>query len=257
MLRRFNYTGRKKIIKEHIEFSLQEDESKNTYFDLKLDLDSYNFLPKAIIRLEAWRSNAVQRWHLGEVNNQRELSQQERNLKDVPSTCQFKILVVDPDKSGLLYGKSNAFRPLSARSFNSLLPAELSENLGQEIWKLDFSDEDQVVLLLNKSIPDIEQIISNDSTFRSLVMPEIFRSILKHAILVDEASLSDYDDEKWSDWIALAKYYLGPSKITDAEAVTPEEKREEANKWIDDVIQAFANNSKVKAADSYTKALPR
>lgn len=257
MLRRFNYTGRKKINMEHIELSLKEDESKNTYFDLKLNLESYNFLPKAIVRVEAWKSNSVQRWYWGEVKNMRQLSQQERTLKDVPATCQFKILVIDPNNSGLLYGKSNAIRPLSARSMNSLLPVELSENLGQEIWKLDFGDEDQVVLLLNNSIPDIGQIISGDPTFRSLVMPEIFRSILKHAIFVDEASFSDYDDEKWSEWVALAKYYLGSNVVTTIPAMASEEKREEAHKWIDDVVQAFANNSKVKAAYSYTRALPK
>ena len=257
MLRRFNYTGRKRILKQHIELSLKEDEDKNTYFDLELDLESYNFMPKAIVRVEAWRTNSVQRWYLGEVKNLRPLSQQERTLKDVPSTCQFKILVIDPNNSGLLYGKSKEIRPLSTGSMNSLLPVELSEDLGQEIWKLDFEYEDQVVLLLNKSIPDIGQIISGDPTFRSLVMPEIFRSILKHAIFIDEASFSEHEDERWSEWITLARYYLGSKTVTNVQAMTPEEKREEAHKWIDDVIQAFANNSKVKAAYSYTRALPK
>lgn len=257
MIRRFNYTKRKTITKSDIKIILKEDENKDTYFDLEeLDLKRYDFLPEAIIRIEAWRSNSAQRWYLGEVKNPRLLSQQDRTLKDVPSTCQFKILVIDPDNSGLLYGKSNAIRPSQlTKNASSLLPVELSESLGQEIWKLDFGDGDQVVLLLNKSIPDINQIVSRDSTFRSLVMPEIFRSILKHAILVDEANLNDPDDDKWDTWIALAKHYLGSKTVPNIQTVTSEEERDEVHEWIDEVVQAFANNPKIKAADSYIREL--
>ncbi len=256
MIRRFNYTGRKQIIKEHAKVALKNTDDERTYFEIELELGSYNFPREADVRVEAWRSNAVQRWSFGTVANPLQLSQEHRTLQNVPHTAQFKVVVVAPDDSGLLFGKSNAIRPISAKHSKSLLPVEIASDLGQEVWRLDFGDSDQVVLQINSNITDLERIIAKEPSFRSLIMPEVFRSVLQHAILIDNTSLEDEDDQ-WHEWITLAKHYLGSKTSPEISTLSSEEARNKALNWVEEVVQAFASHHRIKAADSYSRALSK
>ncbi len=257
MIRRFNYTGRKQITKEHAKVALKNTDDKRTYFEIELELGSYNFPREADVRVEAWRSNAVQRWNFGTVGNPTELSQEQRTLQNVPHTAQFKVVVVAPDNSGLLFGKSNAIRPIQpGESAKSLLPVRSCSTLGQEVWKLDFGNDDQVELQINDKIENIDQVVAQDPSFRSLAMPEIFRSVLRHAILVDNAVLDD-DDDKWDQWIALAHHYLGSKESPELSSVSTAEDVDDALEWVDNVAQAFASSHKIKAVDTYSAALSK
>lgn len=256
MLRRFNYTKRELIKKDDAKITLKDDHEGQTFFEINLKLESYLFPTEAQIRLEAWRSNAVQRWDFGEIGNPKELSQQERTLDGIPPTSQFKLIVVSPDRAGLLLGKTKAIKPLqTGRWAKSLLPVDTSNDLGQEVWKLDFSDQDQVVLLINDSIPNVEDVISKDTSFRSLVMPEVFRSILQHAVLVDGVSIDDLEDDKWGEWLALAHKYVDSGNLQESSISQTESQETEALDWIESVVKAFASDSKLMAADTYTKEI--
>lgn len=265
MLRRFNYTNRKTIDRSHTQVTLYELDDGRSYFELTLHLDSYSFPEDALVRVEAWRSNAAQRWSFGTVGRLRSPTRSERILSDVPVTAQFRVAVVAADDTGLLFGLSKDIRPAKvatdsengdgANGSESMLPVELVEGLGEEVWRLDFGEGDPVVLEVNKAIDGIAEIVAQDATFRSLVMPDVFRAVLHRAILVDRIDPDDSQEHSWSDWIELARRH---APDVDVPAIIDEldsQQRANALVWVETVVRSFASQSGFSAATSYAAAV--
>lgn len=261
MIRRFNRTGRKAIARQHAQVTLHKLDAERTSFAIALDLSSYDFPEDANVRVEAWRSNAIQRWEFGTVGSIDPPSQGDRVLRDVPESSAFRVAVVAPDDSGLLFGLSADIRPRRQPTdgdepvAESLLPVEIVHDLGQEVWRLDFGDEELPVLQLNASIVGIAHIVEHDPAFRSLVVPEIFRSILQRAILVARIDPDDLDTNAWSDWLALAKAHMREADmpaLTDLSAI---DEREAAFAWIEMAVAGFAAQRGLDAAATYSKAV--
>lgn len=261
MIRRFNRTGRKTIAHQHVQVTLHKLDAEQTSFEIELALSSYDFPQDANIRVEAWRSNAVQRWEFGTVGDIEPPSRADRVLRDVPETSAFRVAVVAPDDSGLLFGLSADIRPRQQPSdgvetvAESLLQVEIVHDLGQEVWRLDFGDEERPVLQLNDSIPDIAHIVEHDLSFRSLVVPEIFRSILQHAILVARVDPDDPDANVWSDWLALAKAHSREAEVPEVTDTTAIDGREAALAWIEAAVAGFAAQSGLDAATTYGRVM--
>lgn len=260
MIRRFNRTGRKTIAHQHARVTLHRLDAEQTSFEIALDLTPYDFPKDANIRVEAWRSNAIQRWEFGTVGEIARPPPSERVLRDVPESAAFRVAVVAPDDSGLLFGLSANIRPRrqpspgKERVAESLLPVERVRDLGEEVWRLDFGDEELPVLQLNASIADISYIV-NDPAFRSLVVPEIFRSILQRAILVSRVDPDDPDANAWSDWIALAKTHNPGADIPAVKDPAADDERERAFDWIEEAVAGFAAQKGLDAAATYRKVV--
>ena len=265
MIRRFNYTNRKTIDRSHTNVTLHELDDGCCYFEVTIDLGSYSFPEDALVRVEAWRSNAAQRWSLGTVGRLRNPSRSERILSDVPDTAQFRVAVVAADDSGLLFGLSKDLRPAKVstdsgngnggRGGESMLPVQLVDGLGEEVWRLDFGEGEPVVMEVNKAIDGIADIVARDAAFRSLVMPDVFRAVLHRAILVDRIDPDDSQEHPWSDWIDLAKRHAPDA---DVPAITDEndsQQRASALIWVETVIRSFASQSGFSAATTYAAAV--
>lgn len=254
MKSRLNSTGRKRVTQNHAQVSIRAAEAHEApIFDIRLDLSSYGFPDDARVRVEAWRSNAVQRWHYGSVGTPRPPSDQERRLTDVPTSAQFRVIVVAGDGSGLLLGHAPNIRPVLPRK--SLLPVRESDELGEEVWRVDFGDGmDQPELLVNRTVEGISEIVRGDEEFRSLVMPDVLRTILTHVVLVVRQDPDD-NESPWEGWFLIAR-----SLVSDQEPPalpyhrSTDDDIAEANKWIDRVVVAFADK-RLDAADSYGNAI--
>lgn len=254
MKRRLNSTSRKRIVREHAQVLLRETkQDAPPVFDLTLDLASYRFPSDAQVRVEAWRSNAVQRWDFGTVGGLAPPSDDERQLSEVPSSAQFRVIVVAGDGSGLLLGHAPNIRPVLPRK--SLLPVRESGELGDEVWRVDFGDGmDQPELLINPTVDGISEIVRSDDAFRSLVIPDVLRTILTHIVLVERQDPDD-NEGPWEGWFAIARAlvpneelpYLGRSTAGETEVAA-------ATAWIDRVVESFADK-RVDAADAYNKVL--
>lgn len=252
MIRHFNQTGRVRILREHVNLSLQPGrEGQPRVFDLSLSLGGYNFDPDASIRVEAAVSNVSQRWQFGTVGQFTPPPDYERRMTEVPSTARFRIFVVKGDDSGLLLGAADGIAPTQDAS--SLLPIQESDDIGDEVWRLDFSGVGEPLLLLNNSVDNISGIVRSDAKFRSLVMPEVLRAILLRAVVVERQDPDD-DQSQWNLWFETARSILphreAPNLSADASLT------QEATEWIDDVVQAFAQ-TRVKAAASYQNEIGR
>lgn len=245
MIRHFNQTGRVRILREHVDLSLQAGrEGQPRVFDLSLSLDEYNFDPEANIRVEAAVSNVSQRWQFGTVGQFTPPPEYERRMTEVPSTARFRIFVVKSDDSGLLLGAADGIAPTQDAS--SLLPIQ-EDDIGDEVWRLDFSSVGEPLLLLNNSVDNISGIVRSDAKFRSLVMPEVLRAILLRAVVIERQDPDD-DQSQWNLWFETARSILPhrePPNLSADASLT-----QEATEWIDDVVQVFAQ-TRVKAAASY------
>ena len=255
MITRINRTGRKRIQKRDIDLRLRTAKPDAVpIFDLSLRLADDGFSPKAHVRVEAWRSNASQRWNYGTVGQLTPPPDQERRLTEVPTGARFRVFVVAADGSGKLLGHAPNLRP--ELPLNSRLPLEESDALGQEVWRVDFGEEgDTPVLLVNSSIPGISETVRNDPTFRALVMPEVFRTILTRMVLIDRAPPDD-DQHSWADWFEIAHAYLPDAKLPYLDGQRDAEQSDDsaARNWIDQVVRAMAEKP-INAANAYRETL--
>ncbi len=252
MIRRVNSTGRKAIRAAHTAVTLERfkkgAQQGRWCFDLKLDLARYGFPEDASIRVEAWRGNAFQRWDWGTVGVPAVLTPAARVLEDVPETCQFRVSVVAGGHSGLLLGLADRLRPRLPTE--SLLPL-VAADLGSEVWRLDYGQGDDVVTLqVNREIPDFSDAVRTDPAFRALVMPQVLRSVLERALLVDREDSAD-PEGRWRRWFELAHRLLPPGvRIPEVGPDAADEDLARADEWIASVVAAFAAK-RVKALQGY------
>jgi len=253
MIRRFNYTKRKQISRRHVRIHMGKlDSSEEPTFKAEIELESYNFDRGARVRIEAWRRNSLQRWSFGTVGRIEHPSEGDARLTDVPTPVQFRLLVVAPGRSGKLLGHCPRIRPVLPT--RSLIPLREVE-LGQEVWRVDFGDGgDAPELQVNSSIEGISRIVRTDPSFRALVMPQVLRTILEQALIVEKADPSD-EESTWSPWFRLARP-LHPSNADPPVLQTGAygENIHEAREWIEGVVASFASNP-MKAAKTYGDAM--
>ena len=254
MKSRLNSTGRKRIAQSHAQVSIRPPEGDEApIVDIRLDLWSYGFPDDARVRVEAWRSNAVQRWDYGTTGGLAPPADRERRLTDVPESAHFRVIVVAGDGSGLVLGHAPNIRPVLPR--RSLLPVRESDELGDEVWRVDFGDGmDRPELLINRNVEGISEIVRGDEVFRSLVMPDVLRTILAHVVLVVRQDPDD-DESPWEGWFEIARSLVpGHDPPVLPHNHSTDDDIAEANRWIDRVVAAFAD-MRLDAADSYSNAI--
>ena len=266
MIRRFNSTGRISIPGSRATMTLRRlDENDRRgltaettagggdgrwFFDLKLNLDGFGFPADARVRVEAWRGNAFQRWDWGTVGSPAKPDESGRMLKDVPETCQFRVSVIAAGASGCLLGLADKLRPkLPVESLLPLVP----DDLGSEVWCLDYGQgDDLVVLKVNSALPDFTQVVRKDSVFRGLVMPQVLRSVLERALLVDREDPAE-PEGPWSPWFDLARSILPGHEPPTVDRYAQDDRIAQADLWIDEVVAAFSAD-RVQALDGYRQA---
>lgn len=255
MISRINRTGRKRIHKQDIDLSLRASKSGEApVFDLDLQLADYGFPGDARVRVEAWRTNASQHWDFGTVLQFAPPPDAERTLTEVPASARFRVFVVAADGSGKLLGHAPNLKPV--QPLRSRLPLEESDLLGDQVWRVDFDGEDgNPVLLVNRTISGISDIVRHDPAFRALVMPEVFRTILTRMTLIDRADSQDADGP-WADWFEIARSYLPDREPPSLPSTGPVQSsdNDHAREWIDEVVGSMAANP-LNAANAYRETL--
>ena len=254
MKRRINHTGRKRIEREHVTIELRPAEGNEApIFDLtRLDLSDYEFPADALVRVEAARSNAAQRWDFGTVGSIAPPSDGERRITEVDAAAPFRVFVVAGDDSGRLLGHARNIR--AVQPVESLLHLKESDQLGAEVWRIEFHDSGPPVLLINRNIEGISRIVTDDPSFYALVIPDVLRAVLTRIVIIDQQERDDDSDGWYIDWLTFAQDHAPGGKeapalhdIHDAD----DDQIEEAREWIDDVVRNFAAAKDLKAADSY------
>ena len=250
MIRRFNFTGRRRIEQERAGFEVTEatDGGPST-FNATLNFDGMGLPDDAPVTIEAYRGRMAMRFPWGEVGAL--APPPDRRLVSVPDNPSFRVKVVASDGSGLLLAMANRIRPRREERRGALLWLKPSDALGKEVWRLEFGDGNPT-LLLNSNVPGIEAAVQNDGAFRGLVFPEAMRAALVRALIVDDADLED-DEGDWSEWLRFARSFLDEPLLSGEDGDVDRAAR---MAWIDAAVAAFAQKQ-FRASDAYEAALGR
>jgi hypothetical protein len=239
MLRRFNYTGRRKINREDVPISLSEGPLRT--FNANLDrLADYKFPEDARVFVEAYEHTAYMRFPFGTIGQITAPVPAQRLLTEFEASdaIRFRVKVVNIHSDGQLLGEADAILPLTSEESDQnklpLLPVR-SQDLDQELWSIEFPEvtQDRPVLVINIHAGDRTEIVRSAS-FMSLALPSVLRAILTRILLIEEAP--DMDDE--SDWRCM---WLQFGRGLLPTSTAPPDDDEEKYQWIEDVLAAFCS----------------
>ena len=241
MIRKFNYTGRKKIRRSDVRIDLLRDDEDRRYFNIHLRLEDLELPQTAQVYVEAYHRSGYQRYTFGTVGELRIPADRTLGSISAAVTPLFRVKVVDKTGThGRILAAVDKIRPASKDNqpadSRSLLFVEY-EDLGNTVWQLDL-DGDWPVLKLNRTVDEISLIASSDNRFLSLVYPEVLRQILTRILIEDEHTDPDCDDDWPSLWLKLAATLPGMS-------VPFQTSRAGRRAWIENAVEAFGANFKL------------
>ena len=211
----------------------------NASFDAAVDLATYGFPPDAHVFVEAYRQTILMRFDFGTVSAPR--APDNRLLADFPSAEEvlFRVRVTAASgRPGVLLGEADRLRPREPEQTLDrripLLPA-VPDDLGEEVWRLDF--EGGTTLLINRNLSDWKQTVSSDA-FRAVVYPAAMRQILDRILLIEKYAHTD-DPEDWrSRWLQFASLIQGSGPIPKS--------RDDDDDWIENAVAAFARRFRLR-----------
>jgi hypothetical protein len=243
MIRRLNYTGRKRLLREDTKIVLNERPGEAATFDASLSLNKYELPNDALVFVEAYRQMTVMRFDFGTVGNIK--PPDDRRLTDFDSVeaVLFRVKVTSASSShGKLLAEGDRIRFQRPEEQPDdrmpLLPVKPQE-LETEIAKLDFSGDEP--LLLVNSLMGPYQEIARSPAFTALMYPQIVREILTRILIIDSHADTE-DEENWrSRWLRFATYLPG---VSDPPAVNGEIDEQHWD-WIDEAVKAFSKQIQV------------
>jgi hypothetical protein len=243
-VRTLNYTNRLRIKREHARIIVRDQGRGKYYFDATLGLSGYPLPGEAAVYVEAYRQAQYMRFSFGKVGSIH--IPNDRVLRDFDSAegILFRVKVVTrTDPKGLLLAEADQIRPLNLAEEDSnlipLLPVKPDANMGDEIWRIDFDDQ-ETLLLINSTIGDWHAM-AQDPVFLALVYPMVFRTVLLRILgKEDYRDTEDMDDWR-ARWLRFA-ITLGlpePPDTADEPAV---------ELWIDNAVAAFARRHDTRSS---------
>ena len=239
MIRRLNYTGRKKISRSKVTVRLLPARDGLYAFAAEYDLAGYDFPEDAKVFVEAYNSTSYMRFPFGTVGERRDpqgMTLLEVTPRPLPK---FRLKVVDQsERHGLLLGVADKLIPLRPEeeltNRQSLLPVDFCD-LGDRIWRLDLTD--WPVLELNNRVEAIAEVARSGDAFLALVYPEVVRGILHQIVVIEGETDPNADDTEWTTlWL---RYVCTLPGTTEPPSGASEDSRSRQEEWIEDAVQAF------------------
>lgn len=248
MIRKFNYTGRKKLNRQRIEISLA-DEKPYKSFTATLNLEGLGLSDDAKVYIEPYHGYSIMRFPFGTVANP--VKPENTFLTDIPSTSivRFKIKIVDEsNKLGRIIRLADKVRPKNQEEDTgnrmSILHIDWDKDLDQEIFRITFPDNgDYPRLEVNKRIENAKELLKSDDMFRALVFPVIVKEVATQIASTWDEEFNDGDDSWQSKWMKFIREYLHVDVEVDFNDETNDD---EINRWVDLVVSAFCRKNKFR-----------
>jgi len=242
-IRTLNYTNRKRIRREDARITVRDKEGR-TSFDATLNLDEYQLPSDARVFIEAYRQTQYMRFDFGVASAI--IVPANRTLRSFDSAegVLFRVKVVTKiDPHGLLLAEADQIRPRRSTDEDQnripLLPVVPSDSMGDEIWRLEFDDQ-QTLLLLNSSLGDW-RAVARDPVFISLVYPSVFRTVLWRIVHIEKHQDTEDPDDWRSRWLLFAVSLPG---VSDPPG---DNEGNHLDDWIDTAVGAFCRCHSVLA----------
>jgi len=239
MSRRFNYTGRRKLVRSDVRIRVHEAVGGNPQSftaDVKIPSDS-KLDPQARVYVEAYIGASSMRFDFGTVAAIAPPNDCSLTEIDEGAPVLFRVRVVDETQNvGRLLASANGIRPEGeedGKHRKPLLPLR-SCDLGEEIWQLKYDADAGFELAVNSRVPDIMERLKSDSILMGLVYPEVVRQIARR---VWEEGSNAEDDADWLvDWKIWLEELLGRPVSMEDES--------EVDEIADDIARNFAARHK-------------
>lgn len=236
---RLNFTGRRKIDKQHACVLLHDDPPGSRhgyYFELVLDLSTYQLPSDARVFVEVSRKLTLMRFDVGTVGSLAPLSPSQRRLGDFSPNPQdglnFRLKVVQPDgpDTGKLLAEADGLIPNDGGKAALLRVA--AADLGDTPFSLELIPTDSALptLWINTRLGG--KAYANDPHAKPLLMTAVTREVF--AILARLGEI-DEDPDHWAYlWRKFAVECLGCPD-------TPEHTDEQAVRdWVENAVNEFA-----------------
>jgi len=244
MIRRFNYTGRKKIPRSRISVRTARTPEGPLSFDADMDFEGLTLPVTGKVFVEAYRGAYFRRFPCGTAFNLRPPREKVLDGIDPEKLVIFRVKVVD--RKGRIVAAADRIIPKRNEEDPAgrlcLLPVEFID-LGHVIWRLDL-ESDWPCLQLNSRVDQIRETARSDPYFLVLVYPEIVRQILHRIVVEEDHNDPVTDPDDWmSQWLRFVINMSGRSVLPpcgESEPVLQEKLR-----WIDDAVEVFCSRHQV------------
>jgi len=250
-MRRFNYTGRRRISTSDVLISTYQEDGQ-VYCDVAFDLDSVRYSQEVpastAVILEAYTRTKVDRFPLGTLESPSAGRRLHLESFGPDENVLFRLKVVNvEDKAGRIIAMAKGIRPTEPKeSHQQSLLAVSVEPLDDVVYKVDFPDGETPTLVLNEALDTVTEqgikAMATDPLFVSLVYPEVVRQILTR-ILVIECDTDDEDDgETWeTKWKGFARS-LNPEPIPEPDNGSGSDLVLE---WIEAAVSQISRNMNI------------
>ena len=238
---RINSTGRKRITREDAQIHVRPDPDDVLVFFATLQLTRHDLPSDARVFVEAYRQTTCMRFEHGTVAEPQPAPDMSLQLTEFssPEGLLFRVKVTSTgDRPGLLLALAKQIpvsnddeQPDQRRALLPPVPADL----GEEVWRLDFSGEATgPLLLVNEKLGDWKAVVASWG-FRSLVFPAAMRLVLWHVVFKREIR-DTKDPEDWgSRWLEFAHLLPGVGELPEGD-FDPDEWAQ----WIENATESFS-----------------
>ena len=234
MIKRCNYTDRQKILLKHVSIKIKKTNDEIS-FDAELSrLSNYQFPLGSKVYVEAYRQEIWKRFEFGVIGSIKAPSDRTLGEFDDADSILFRVKVVPLDGKKIILGEADEVGP-DSDEFNSnqksLLPVR-SQDLGGEIWRLDYTSKGVILLIENK----VGKGLAAELIFNSLIYPSVLREILTRILIIEKYNdITDLGNWK-TKWLLFASSIPGNDSIPDTDLL------EDCDIWISRVVTTFSSN---------------
>lgn len=243
VIRKFNYTDRVKIKHDDVRINLVMKNDQN-WFDADLSkLTNYELPNESLVFLEAYRQTNWMRFDFGQFGKIIPPKDLHLRLFDTPIGVKFRVKVTAFGNVHKLLAEANAIPLITpdneASKTSPLLDVEPTNQLGDEIYRVGFPEDEKPILYMNSEVGNYK-IIGKSSAFLSLALPAIVREILFKIVVIHDWNDDTNMDDWRSRWIRFATSLPGSDEL-------PNTNIDDRLDWIQDTVSLFAKKEKLRA----------
>jgi hypothetical protein len=240
-MRKFNYTGRKKIYRSDFILSILAGENtKNIYFDLDINKSMTDlFNPNSNLVLEAYYRSIHMRFEYGTIGDIKPPPQKYLTAFKDPELILFRIKVIN--QNGMIEGLADRVKPdrEDDESYQESILNVANRDLNGAIWKMVFSDDD-INPLLEIDVDIDKTHLNHNVELKASILPHAFRQILTEIIFFSNDDFDFTTDGLDNDW--RARWWLFCEDLDRNLTIEEIEEMEEVDKkeWIEETVACFS-----------------
>ena len=242
---RFNFTGRQRILHEHVQISRLHNPGVCEVEIQKLDLKSYNLYASAELLLETRVGRqGYHRIALGTVaQHSLRAILQLFDYEIAVATFAIKVVGSKDNDRGKLLAVAEHLILESEDPQRSLLPVLPSEDLGQVLWRLEISEDNGPELQINSGCGDW-QGLARSPDFQVKIFPQVAKEILVWVALSSE--VEEDPNSKLGKWRTLFEGFGANFREIEGntEDVEASERFGALDNWAFGVVRTMANDER-------------